>query len=108
MNEDDFKKTDEEMKDLTKSLGAPKIPDSVLRGFSASVEKRILGKKFAKTSAGVPAWAWVPALLLIGAAFFALVILRPTSRNVSSPSPSMSSPHALSGNPAKTRRLDPR
>ena len=82
MNEKQFEKMDNEWMKATKDVREKKVSDGILKGFSASVERRILGAE-SRTSKR-PALAWVPAMAVLVIA--SVVVLR---------SPMMFQPTAL-------------
>ena len=82
MNEEQFKKMDQQWMKATKDVREKKISDGILKGFSTSVERRILGAE-SRTSKH-PALAWVPAMAVLVIA--SVVVLR---------SPMMFQPTAL-------------
>ena len=89
MNEKQFEKMDNEWMKATKDVREKKVSDGILKGFSASVERRILGAESRTSKRPAPAWpagrlAWVPAMAVLVIA--SVVVLR---------SPMMFQPTAL-------------
>lgn len=74
MNENEFKKMDDEMMSRTSALRERKIADGLLKGFSASVERRIALRHEAPRSAKVPFLAWAPVCVVMVLA--SVVVLR--------------------------------
>ncbi len=73
MSDKKFERMDEQWMKATKDLREKKVSDGMLKGFSTSVERRILSKEqFAKR-----AWspAWVPAMAVLVIAFAAVLHL---------------------------------
>ena len=66
MNDERFKKSDEQMMDVMKTLREKRVSDGILKGFSASVERRILAKEQTGPRPR-PAFraAWVPVLTVM-------------------------------------------
>ena len=83
MKDHDFKKMDENLMDSMKTLREKEVSEGMLKGFSASVERRILAKRQterAPRAAFSP--GWVPALAVMVLA--SLVVLRLPSEHASS------------------------
>ncbi len=72
MNDEQFKKMDDQWMKATKELREKKVSDGILKGFSASVERRIAGETPKTRPVRVPAWAPVMAVLVLAS----LVVLR--------------------------------
>ena len=68
MNEKSFKEMDEALMKKTAPLREKKVSEGILRGFSASVERRIGSDKPAPRKArAVPVWAPALAMMLLAA-----------------------------------------
>ena len=72
MSEQHFEKMDQEWIKATQELREKKVSDGILKGFSASVERRILSHKQTPHRAASPAWA--PAMIVLVIA--SVVVLR--------------------------------
>ena len=65
MSEAHFEKMDEQWMKLTQELREKKVSDGILKGFSTSVERRILSKQQIAKRAWAPAWVPAMAVLVI-------------------------------------------
>jgi hypothetical protein len=72
MNEEQFKKMDEGWMKAAEGLREKKVSDGILKGFSASVERRLAGET--PRSRPVRALAWAPAVAVVVIA--SVVVLR--------------------------------
>ena len=72
MSEQHFEKMDQEWIKSTKDIREKKVSDGILKGFSASVERRVLAKE--DTPRPVRALSWVPAMAVLVIA--SVVVLR--------------------------------
>ena len=73
MNEQNFEKMDQEWMNATKEIREKKVSEGMLKGFSASVERRILATERPTRNAWT-ASSWVPAMAILLLA--SLVVLR--------------------------------
>ena len=81
MSEKNFEKMDQEWMKSTKELREKKVSDGILKGFSTSVERRILAKEQAPKPARV--LSWVPAMAVLVVAF--VVVMRLPDRQAGTP-----------------------
>lgn len=65
MSEQHFEKMDQEWMKSTKDLREKKVSDGILKGFSASVERRILSQEQAPKRSALRAWVPAMAVLVI-------------------------------------------
>ncbi len=72
MNDKDFQKMDEQWMKSAKDLREKKVSDGILKGFSASVERRIISKERSGKRGASPAWVPAMAILVIAS----VVVLR--------------------------------
>lgn len=97
MNDRQFHEMDEAWIKKTKTMREKEISDGMLKGFAASVERRITAKGDA-LGHKTPAWraAWVPVMAVLVLA--SVVVLRLPDRQAGSPS--TSNIHLTSSNPS--------
>jgi len=72
MNDKDFQKMDEKWMKSTKDIREKKVSDGILKGFSASVERRIIPTEHSVKRWQSPAWVPVMAVLVIAS----VIVLR--------------------------------
>jgi hypothetical protein len=93
MKEQEIEKMDQEWMRSTKDIREKKVSDGMLKGFSASVERRILAKE--QSPAPARAFSWVPAMAVLVIA--SVVVLR---------SPMVSQPTAFIQQPIEYAQLN--
>jgi len=74
MNDQNFEKLDKEMMKSTQPLREKRVSEGILKGFSASVERRLEAKKKAGSPSRALSPAWIPAFAVMLVA--SVVVLR--------------------------------